>query len=67
MDVPLIDRAVPAGPIPAVAGIGLRTPHQEQILRERPAAGWLEVHSENYFADGGMQIERLLSARSAIR
>lgn len=64
MDAPLIDRAVPAGPIPAVAGIGLRTPHQEQIVSERPVVGWLEVHSENYFADGGMQIERLLSARS---
>jgi len=33
-------------------------------VRERPAVGWLEVHSENYFADGGMQIERLMNARS---
>jgi uncharacterized protein (UPF0276 family) len=62
-DVPFIERAAPAGPIPAIAGIGLRTAHQEQIARERPAAGWLEVHSENYFADGGMQIERLLDVR----
>lgn len=53
-----------AGLVPATAGIGLRTPHQAQIVRDRPAVGWLEVHSENYFADGGMQIERLMSARS---
>lgn len=62
--MPVPDRAAHAAPIPAIAGIGLRTPHQEQIALERPAAGWLEVHSENYFADGGMQIERLLNARS---
>jgi uncharacterized protein (UPF0276 family) len=62
--VPFLGRATPAGPIPAIAGIGLRTPHQEEIARERPAAGWLEVHSENYFADGGTQIERLMNARS---
>ncbi len=64
MDAPFVTRAAPAGPIPAIAGIGLRTPHQDRILIERPAAGWLEVHSENYFADGGLQIDRLLEARS---
>ncbi|MGL6348530.1 MAG: multinuclear nonheme iron-dependent oxidase, partial [Aeromonas sp.] len=30
-------------------GIGLRTPHYDEILRTLPAVGWLEVHSENYF------------------
>jgi len=60
-----LDRAAPAGRIAAIAGIGLRTAHQVQILRERPAAGWLELHSENYFADGGMQIERLMCLRSS--
>ena len=40
--------------IPARAGIGLRTPHYREILESRPAAaGWLEVHSENYFGAGG--------------
>jgi uncharacterized protein (UPF0276 family) len=34
------------------------------MARDRPAVGWLEVHSENYFADGGMHIERLMSVRS---
>jgi len=34
-------------------GIGLRTPHCREILERRPALGFLEVHSENYFGDGG--------------
>ncbi len=36
------------GPIPAVAGIGLRYPHHAEFLENSPAAGWIEVHSENY-------------------
>ena len=42
----------PAAPIPARAGIGLRAPHYRALLHERPALGWLEVHSENYFGGG---------------
>lgn len=30
-------------------GIGLRAPHYQVMLAERPDVGWLEVHSENYF------------------
>lgn len=43
------------GPIPASAGIGLRAPHAAEIRDTRPAVGWLEAHSENYFAAGGFQ------------
>jgi uncharacterized protein (UPF0276 family) len=39
--------------IPAHAGIGLRAAHYREILESRPALGWLEVHSENYFGEGG--------------
>lgn len=35
------------------AGIGLRSRHYPEFLEARPAAGWLEVHSENYFGAGG--------------
>ncbi len=38
--------------IPARAGIGLRAPHFEAVLQQLPDVGWLEVHSENYFAQG---------------
>ncbi|SKA22459.1 hypothetical protein SAMN02745126_04315 [Enhydrobacter aerosaccus] len=32
----------------AVAGIGLRAQHLDQVVRERPAIGFLEIHAENY-------------------
>jgi hypothetical protein len=38
--------------LPARAGIGLRAPHVAEILRQRPAVGWLEVHAENYMGGG---------------
>ena len=33
-------------------GIGLRSPHYQQIIDEKPNIGWLEVHPENYFGGG---------------
>jgi uncharacterized protein (UPF0276 family) len=47
------------GLIPAKAGIGLRAVHHEALLAERPDVGWLEAHSENYFADGGASLDYL--------
>jgi hypothetical protein len=35
------------------AGIGLRATHHHEIVARRPSIGWLEAHSENYFARGG--------------
>ena len=40
-------------PVPAAAGIGLRAPHIARVLAEHPPVPWFEVHSENYFAEGG--------------
>ena len=51
-------------PIPARAGIGLRAPHYRELLAELPAVGWLEVHSENYFGDGGQPLHYLERARA---
>ncbi len=34
-------------------GIGLRAPHYRQFLDQRPAADWLEVHTENYLDRSG--------------
>ena len=51
-------------PIPVRAGIGLRAPHVRRILAERPAIPWLEVHSENYFAAGGIAHEALERIRA---
>jgi uncharacterized protein len=45
------------------AGVGLRARHYADFARARPAAGWLEVHSENYFADGGRERDVLEALR----
>lgn len=45
-------------------GIGLRPPHGDALLRQRPALGFVEVHSENYFADGGAALALLHAARA---
>ncbi|MFO1503487.1 MAG: DUF692 domain-containing protein [Steroidobacteraceae bacterium] len=50
--------------MPVRTGIGLRAVHHAQFLSERPAAAWLEAHSENYFAAGGAQRETLESLRA---
>jgi len=54
-----------SGPVPAGAGIGLRSAHHEALVRERPAVGWIEVHTENYFHDGGPHLAALVRAREA--
>lgn len=56
-------RSPAPGPIPAVAGIGLRGCHHAQIERERPAIGWFEAHSENYFGRGGPARRALAKVR----
>ncbi len=33
-------------------GIGLRSPHYQEILDTSPDIGWIEVHPENYFCGG---------------
>ena len=53
-----------ARPIPAAAGIGLRAAHYRELLAARPAVGFLEVHSENYFGDGGAPLHYLEQARA---
>lgn len=54
----------PATQLPPVAGIGLRSPHVAQVRRDRPPIGWLEVHSENYFVDGGPALAALEAIRA---
>ncbi len=49
---------------PCIAGIGLRQPHYEQVAQEQPAVGFVEVHSENFYADGGAALAVLAAARS---
>jgi len=46
-----------------LTGIGLRTAHYTEFLQKRPRVAWLEVHSENYFAEGGRPTHVLESLR----
>lgn len=50
--------------VPPKAGIGLRHPHYKQVMAEKPNIEWFEVHSENFFADGGMNIHVIENVRS---
>jgi uncharacterized protein (UPF0276 family) len=45
--------AQPASPPQLGIGIGLRVPHYQAFIEERPKVGWIEVHTENYLARSG--------------
>ena len=51
-------------PIPARAGIGLRSQHHEAVLVTASPPAWLEVHTENYFHAGGPAVRALERARA---
>jgi uncharacterized protein (UPF0276 family) len=42
-----------------LTGIGLRTQHYTEFLEKRPRVAWLEVHSEDYFGEGGKPLSVL--------
>jgi hypothetical protein len=46
-----------------LVGIGLRQPHYTALLDRVPPLGFVEVHSENFFADGGAALAVLRRAR----
>src|SRR3954471_23226413 len=55
---------VPEGkPIAQGVGIGLRAAHYRAFFDSQPAVGWLEVHSENYFGEGGYDLQVLKQLR----
>ena len=47
----------------AGVGIGLRQPHYDEALAARAECAFVEVHSENFFADGGAALAVLERAR----
>jgi uncharacterized protein len=46
-------------PIPAQAGIGLRSHHFREIVDAPPPVAWMETHPENYFGEGGAPLRIL--------
>lgn len=55
--------AVVTMPTGIEVGIGWRHPHYAQLLEQRPALDFLEVHSENFFAAGGAALAVLERGR----
>jgi uncharacterized protein (UPF0276 family) len=53
----------PAPPDMTLAGIGLRQPHYRELIERKPALGFVEVHSENFFVDGGAALAVLDATR----
>ncbi len=47
----------------AGVGIGLRPLHYQDLLERDRCVDWLEVHSENYFGDGGYDLHVLMRLR----
>jgi uncharacterized protein len=45
-------------------GIGWRHPHYAELLQGLPPLGFIEVHSENFFAEGGAALQVLRQARA---
>jgi uncharacterized protein (UPF0276 family) len=50
---------------PHGAGIGLRQPHYREVFERRPELAFVEVHSENFFLEGGASMQALERARAA--
>jgi uncharacterized protein (UPF0276 family) len=48
---------------PQGVGIGLRHAHYDAFMAGPPAVDWVEVHSENYFGDGGYDLHVLETVR----
>ena len=52
-------------PLLSGTGIGLRQPHYREVFERLPELAFLEVHSENFFLDGGASMHALERARAA--
>lgn len=57
-------KAVPRAVQPATGvGVGARQPHYAELIERSPPLGLVEVHSENFFADGGAALAVLRELR----
>jgi uncharacterized protein (UPF0276 family) len=50
---------------PNAVGIGWRQAHYQSLLEQRPSLGFIEVHAENFFAEGGAALAVLEDGRAA--
>ena len=45
--------------LPTSIGVGYKSKHRADILKDTSQIGWLEIHAENYMGDGGRPIAEL--------
>ena len=57
------DRQTTRRPIPAAAGVGLRSLHLDAFASGTPETPWVEIHSENFIGVGGLTRHRLEKVR----
>jgi uncharacterized protein len=50
---------------PVPVGIGWRHPHYRELIERQPGLDFLEVHSENFFAEGGAALAVLRQGRAS--
>lgn len=61
----MLSSAVPMPPATdVVVGLGWRHPHYAELLQRQPALDFLEVHSENFFGQGGAALAVLEQGRA---
>ena len=53
-----------SNPVQSLAGIGWRHAHERDLLEGQPMLPFVEVHSENFFGDGGAAVALLQAARA---
>ena len=58
-----MNTTTPASRALSGVGIGLRHAYYSDFLTMVPAVDWIEVHSENYFGDGGYDLHVLDTVR----
>ncbi len=52
-----------ANDLPAAAGVGFKSRHFSELIQNRGAVEWLEIHAENYMGDGGRPLAQLRQLR----
>lgn len=63
LEARLAPPSFPDLPIPARAGVGLKSQHVDEILRTGADIGFFEVHAENYMGAGGLPHAQLTAIR----
>jgi uncharacterized protein len=62
--VTALSTSLSTSPACQATGIGWRHPHYAELLQRLPPVGFLQVHSENFFAEGGAPLATLAAARA---